>query len=268
MRRPTMTFSFRPRRWSTAPWMEASVSTRVVSWNDAAEMNESVESDALVMPSSSGRPVAGLPPLAIVFSFSSRKTFAAIGDRLLVLFAEAELVDLLFQQERGIAHVFHFHPAHHLAHDHLNVLVADVDALQAVNLLDFVHQVGLQFLFAQHGQNVVRVQRTIHQRLASADALAFLHIDVNGTRHLGLFFGAVVGHYIDLALAFGNVAKLHHTIDLADDRGFAGLAGFEQFHHAWQTTRDVLGLGGFARDLRQHIARSYRVTVLNHQVSA
>jgi len=32
--------------------MEASVSTRVVSWNDAAEMNESVESDALVMPSS------------------------------------------------------------------------------------------------------------------------------------------------------------------------------------------------------------------------
>src|ERR1019366_6108022 len=30
----------------------------------------------------------------------------------------------------------------------------------------------------------------------------------------------------------------------------------------------VLGLGSFARDLRQHIARSYRVTVLNHQVSA
>ena len=53
--------------------MEASVSTRVVSWNDAAEMNESVESDAFVMPSSSGRPVAGLPPFDIVFSFSARK---------------------------------------------------------------------------------------------------------------------------------------------------------------------------------------------------
>jgi len=35
---------------------DGSVSTRVVSWNDAAEMNESVESDAFVMPRSSGRP--------------------------------------------------------------------------------------------------------------------------------------------------------------------------------------------------------------------
>ena len=33
------------------PMMAASVSTRVVSWKEAAEMNESVESDALVMPS-------------------------------------------------------------------------------------------------------------------------------------------------------------------------------------------------------------------------
>jgi len=44
------------------PEIDASVRTRVVSWNDAAEMNESVESDAFVIPSSSGRPVAGRPP--------------------------------------------------------------------------------------------------------------------------------------------------------------------------------------------------------------
>ncbi len=53
--------------------MDASVSTRVVSWNDAAEMNESVESDAFVMPSSSGRPFAGSPPPASTRSFSSWK---------------------------------------------------------------------------------------------------------------------------------------------------------------------------------------------------
>src|SRR5207302_1819024 len=47
------------------PEMDASVSTRVVSWNDAAEMNESVESDAFVIPSSSGRPGAGRPPAVI-----------------------------------------------------------------------------------------------------------------------------------------------------------------------------------------------------------
>ena len=203
-------------------------------------MNESVESEALVMPSSSGRPVAGLPPLAIA---------------LLVLFAEAELVDLLFQQELRIAHVFHFHPAHHLANDHFDVLVADVHALQAVDFLDFVHQVSLQFLLAEHGKNVVRVERAIHQRFAGPDALAFLHVDVDAARHLVFLLGAVVGHDVDLALTLGDFAELHHAIDFADDRGLMRLAGFEQFHHARQTAGDVLGLGGFARDLRQHVAR-------------
>jgi len=45
----------------------------VVSWKLAAEMNESVESEALVIPRRSGRPVAGRPPSAIMRSFSSRK---------------------------------------------------------------------------------------------------------------------------------------------------------------------------------------------------
>ena len=52
MSRPTMTFSLRPRRSSYLPMMAASVSTRVVSWKEAAEMNESVDRDALVMPRS------------------------------------------------------------------------------------------------------------------------------------------------------------------------------------------------------------------------
>ena len=34
------------------PMIAASVSTRVVSWKEAAEMNESVDSEALVIPSS------------------------------------------------------------------------------------------------------------------------------------------------------------------------------------------------------------------------
>ena len=36
------------------PRTAASVSTRVVSWNEAAEMNDSVARDAFVMPSSTG----------------------------------------------------------------------------------------------------------------------------------------------------------------------------------------------------------------------
>jgi hypothetical protein len=52
----------------------ASVSTRVVSWKEAAEMNESVERLALVMPSRMLRKVAGCLPALSAFSFSSRSS--------------------------------------------------------------------------------------------------------------------------------------------------------------------------------------------------
>ena len=50
IRRPTITFSFKPWSLSTLPFIAASVSTRVVSWKDAAEINELVCNDALVIP--------------------------------------------------------------------------------------------------------------------------------------------------------------------------------------------------------------------------
>src|SRR5581483_127586 len=59
---PMMMFSLSPSSRSDLPSMAASVSTRVVSWNDAADSHESVASDALVMPISSGRPSAGFLP--------------------------------------------------------------------------------------------------------------------------------------------------------------------------------------------------------------
>ncbi len=49
--------------------MAASVSTLVVSWNDAADSHDSVASDALVMPISTGRPEAGVPPSATTLRF-------------------------------------------------------------------------------------------------------------------------------------------------------------------------------------------------------
>ena len=50
-----ITFSFRPRSGSALLRIAASVSTLVVSWNDAAESHESVASEAFVIPSRTGR---------------------------------------------------------------------------------------------------------------------------------------------------------------------------------------------------------------------
>lgn len=54
IKRPTITFSFSPTSLSTLPATAASVRTRVVSWKDAAEINDLVCSEALVIPSRIG----------------------------------------------------------------------------------------------------------------------------------------------------------------------------------------------------------------------
>ncbi len=93
--------------------------------------------------------------------------------------------------------------------DDFEVLVVDVDALQTVDFLNFVDQVLLQFLLAEHVENVVRVARAVHQRFARLDALAFLHVDVDAARQRVFALFAVVAHHVDLALALGDFAVLH-----------------------------------------------------------
>ena len=64
-----ITFSFSPSSRSILPSIDASVSTFVVSWKDAADRNDSVASDALVMPRMSGSNVA-FSPFAFTLPFS------------------------------------------------------------------------------------------------------------------------------------------------------------------------------------------------------
>ena len=75
-----MMFSFRPMSSSRAPRAAASVRTLVVSWNDAAEMNDSVVRLALVIPRSSGSERAGFvfSPIALVLTSRNavRSTFS------------------------------------------------------------------------------------------------------------------------------------------------------------------------------------------------
>ena len=248
-----MTFSLRPRSVSMEPLMLASVSTRVVSWKLAAEMKLSVESDALVMPRSSERPMAGR---------------AAVHQHALVLRVEAEAVGLLLEQEGGVANLFDLDPAKHLANDGFDVLVGDGDALEAVDLLDFVDEVHLQSALAEDFQNVVRVARTVDECIAGAEALAFLHVDVDTAGNAVLLFLTVVGGDVDLALTLGDFAEANDAVDLADDCRVAGLAGLEELDDAGQTAGDVLGAGGFARDLGKDVAGEDLVAVGHHEVGA
>src|SRR5215475_2217523 len=185
-----------------------------------------------------------------------------------VLVGEAEAVDLLFEQEVGVADVLDPHPAQHLADDHLDVFVVDVHALKPVDLLDCVDQVALQRLHALHGQDVVRVERAVHQRLAGAHAVALLDVDVRAARDriLALFTG--LADDADLLRAFGDIAELDRAVNLAHHGRLARLARLEQLDYAGQAADDVLRSGDFARDLCDHVARRDLVAVRDHEVGA
>ncbi len=119
----------------------------MVSWNDAAEMNESVESDAFVMPSRRGVPSAGSPPRFITYSFSSmkRKRSTLLPNRVI-------------GEEVGIADARHTNRPQHLTADDFDVLVVDGNRLRAVDLLDLVDQVALLLADAEDRENVGRIK--------------------------------------------------------------------------------------------------------------
>ena len=160
------------------------------------------------------------------------------------------------------------HATQHLANDHLDVLVVDAHALESVDLLDLVDQVLRQRPLAEHLEDVVRVRRTVHQRLAGADAVAFADRQVLALRDQVLARLADLGDHEHLALALGVLAEVHDAVDLADDRVVLRLARLEQLGDARQTAGDVLGLRGLARDLRDDVAGLDVVAVVDEDVRA
>ena len=127
--RPTMTFSLSPLSISSLPDTAASVRTRVVSWNDAAEINDRVCKDALVMPSNTGCPVASIQ--AFFLCRICRREFLA--------------VNLLIDQQSRAAGTAYFNFLQHLADDDFNMLVVDFHALQAIDILNLIDEIFCQF---------------------------------------------------------------------------------------------------------------------------
>ena len=60
------------------------------------------------------------------------------------------LVHVLALEQRRIARVLDLPFLQHLAHNHLDVLVIDLDALQAIDLLHFVDHIVCQRLNTQN----------------------------------------------------------------------------------------------------------------------
>ncbi len=98
----------------------------MVSWKEAADSQDSVAKEALVIPMSSGRPEAGgALPSDTTRRFSSSKRARSASSP---------------GEQVGVAGFDDGHAAQHLADDNLDVLVVDTNTLAAVNALNLVHK--------------------------------------------------------------------------------------------------------------------------------
>src|SRR4051812_22487371 len=169
---------------------------------------------------------------------------------------ELDLVDLFARDHVGLALVGDLHLLQHLTDNHLDVLVVDQHALQPVDLLDFVDQIGREFLDALDRQDVVRGRIAFDDEVALLDDVAILQVDVLALRNEVLASLLILVDRLDrdAALVLVVAAEADGARDLGDDRGVLRLAGLEQFRHPRQTAGDVAGLGAFGGNTRDHVA--------------
>ena len=88
-----------------------------------------------------------------------------------------------------------------LRDDDLDVLVVDIDALAAIDVLNFASQVLLHGFFARNAQDIVRHERTIDQRLAGSHDVARVHAQVLAVRDQVLALDAAFAADDDRPLA-------------------------------------------------------------------
>ena len=224
-----MMFSFRPTRPSERLSMAASVSTRVVSWNEAADSHESVASDALVMPISSGRPSAGCLP-----SWTSRRLTSA----------NTRWSWRSPGQEVGVTRVLDGDPSGHLAHDQLDVLVVDRHTLVAVDPLDLVDEVLLDRPDALDLEQLLRVAGTFDQGVTGGDLVTVADLEPTLTLDRVAVLVTVVtddGDGPDLAVLLVDADDARRA---GQDGLVLGRAGLEELDDPRQTAGDVAARAG------------------------
>ena len=137
-----------------------------------------------------------------------------------------------------------------------------LNALQAIDVLDFLDEVFGKRLDAQQAQDVVRVRLAVDDRFALLDVLAFEHDHVAPLRNQLFVLVAVASLDHQALLALGVLAEADDARALGQDRWLFGFARFEEVRDARQTAGDVAGLRRFLRDTRDDVADADLGTVL------
>ena len=148
-------------------------------------------------------------------------------------------VNLFAYEEGRIARSGNFDLAQHLRNDDFDMLVADLNTLGAVNVLNFLNQVFGQLFDAQNAQNIVRSERTFNQHIALLDHVAVLNRQTFALRNQVFVFLVVVGANHNALFRLVVLAEFDHAVNVGDNRRVFRAAGFKQLGHARQTAGNV-----------------------------
>ena len=129
------------------------------------------------------------------------------------------------------------------------MLVVDLNALHPVHVLDFLDQVGGQFLHAEQAQNIVRVGFAVGDHFTLLDVFAVEHPDMPPLRDQLLIEDVAVlvaNHQALFTLGF--LTEFDDAGFFGEDSRFLGLACLEQIRNPWQTAGNITGLGRLLRN--------------------
>ncbi len=171
------------------------------------------------------------------------RRLAAVLDDGFVGILEVQDVHEAAGQERRVAALLDADLLEHLADDHLDVLVADIHALQAVDLLDFAQEIVLHGLDALDLEKIVRVDAAFRELIACCDGLSVEHLDAESVRDRILFGDHLAGLGADARhddfTALLVVADRDRAAELGDHGKTLRLTRLEQLLDTGKTLCDI-----------------------------
>lgn len=214
----------------------------MVSWKEAADSQDSVASDALVIPMISER---------------SCRRLAALGNLCGVDLLGLGEVNQNARQVVGGAGVNDGTATQHLADDDLDVLIVDSNTLCTVNSLNLVDEVLLNTTAAENLKHVVRVRSTTHQTLTSGDVVAITEGALDHCIRVGLHRAAdlcqtltlrqlLVNHVVRTVVRSDGqgpevalIRQGHGAVNGSDRRTVLRVTSLEELLNTRQTTGNI-----------------------------
>src|SRR5574344_904997 len=173
----------------------------------------------------------------------------AFCNHTVIFFMEMPFIDLLAEDELGIAHGDDFNLAEHLAHNDTDVFVVDCNALCTVHGLNFIHEVILQCVFTKNCKYVVCINCTVAHLLTCFNMVAVADEETLCHRNKVIELLAIFILNDDSTLSLHNLTKLYVAGNLCKNSGILWSASFEQFGNTWKTAGNIVCLCSFLWNL-------------------